>query len=107
MKSEDAMWISRDGRRLAFLKLNDTKVTSISYQKIDNSDQQPGSLKYAKVSSLEILSNRPKYSNSTDGRSDEICGGVCLIDKCRKYPSLLTSFQTKKNKKKSDQQRLR
>ena len=52
MKSQDAMWISRDGRRLAFLKLNDTKVTSISYQKIDNSAQQPGSLKYAKVSSL-------------------------------------------------------
>ena len=50
LKSEDAIWLSRDGRRLAFLKLNDTKVTSISYQKIDNSAEQPGSLKYAKVS---------------------------------------------------------
>ena len=55
LKTEDAIWISKDGRRLAFLKLNDTKVTSISYQKIDNSAEQPGSLKYAKVSSLAIL----------------------------------------------------
>ena len=58
MKREDAIWISKDGRRLAFLKLNDTKVTSISYQKIDNSAEQPASLKYAKVSSLAQSHNR-------------------------------------------------
>ena len=50
LKTEDAIWISKDGRRLAFLKLNDTKVTSISYQNIDNSAEKPASLKYAKVS---------------------------------------------------------
>ena len=84
MKSEDAIWISKDGRRLAFLKLNDTKVTSISYQKIDNSAEQPASLKYAKVSPLAgsrnrniIKQTRAEQSTDlpTDGLSDEICVG--------------------------------
>ena len=51
LRSRSALWLSQDSKWMAFLQLNDTKVSSISYKQLGtNIDQQPRELKYAKVS---------------------------------------------------------
>ena len=53
LRSDNAIWISRDGSRLAFLKFNDKKVWSKSFKKIDSADDRADSLRYAKVRKCE------------------------------------------------------
>ena len=50
LRSQSALWLSKDSKWMAFLQLNDSKVSSISYKQLSiNTNQAMGELKYAKV----------------------------------------------------------
>lgn len=56
LQQQSGLWLNKKGDMMAFLKLNDTKVESISFQNLDTSSTITGTsssfgeLKYAKVS---------------------------------------------------------
>lgn len=58
MQHQSGLWLNKKGDMMAFLKLNDTEVESISFQNLDTTititGTSPGfgELKYAKVSVL-------------------------------------------------------
>ena len=58
MQHQSGLWLNKKGDMMAFLKLNDTEVESISFQNLDTTSTITGSspgygeLKYAKVSVL-------------------------------------------------------
>ena len=66
LQQQSGLWLNKKGDMMAFLKLNDTKVESISFQNLDTSSTITGTsssfgeLKYAKVSVL----HKTAYSNT-------------------------------------------
>ena len=55
--TQSSLWLSNTGQWLAYLKLNNSKITTLSYPDVenDNSNENEDRLRYAKVS-LRIAS---------------------------------------------------